>query len=453
MSSSVGRYSGYLRPITFLVDWTILIALVYPFQFETELWFYFALYAIPSWILLSLKTDYYEVYRFTKTLRVVSLSFTQFVVYGLVVFFFFKVFVDEIYSSQEIFNYLGRAFLLIFIFKLGTYLFLKQYRSVFGGNYRRTVIIGDTAKSNQLKDFFVVNPEFGYKFMKQFSVKDINAQTLALQKCFDYIIHEEIDEIYCSTSDLEDESIAEIIDFADNNLKVLKFLPDNRDIYAKRLKIDYYGYLPILSLRTIPIEEPINLFIKRIFDVLVSSLVIVGVLSWLTPILAILIKVESKGPVFFKQKRNGLDYKEFFCYKFRSMKPNPEADIHQVRKNDIRITKIGKLLRKTSIDELPQFFNVFLGEMSVVGPRPHMVSHTHMYAERIDKFMVRHFIKPGITGLAQVSGFRGEVETDHDIINRVKYDIFYLENWSILLDAKIIFLTIVNAIRGDRKAY
>ncbi|GGE33694.1 exopolysaccharide biosynthesis polyprenyl glycosylphosphotransferase [Psychroflexus planctonicus] len=453
MGSKVGRYSGYLRPLTFVVDWTILITFAYYFNFETEQWFYFSIFSVFSWIILSLKTDYYEVYRFTKTLRIISLSVTQFVVFTLVVFFYFKVFNLNEYSTPEIFDYLGRIFLLIFLFKLGTYLFLKKYRSVFGKNYRRTVIIGDTLKSNQLKDFFVANPEFGYKFMKQFSVEDINKQNLQLQKCFDYIIQEDIDEIYCSTSDLEDESINEIIDFADNNLKVLKFLPDNRDIYAKRLKIDYYGYLPILSLRTIPIEEPINLYLKRVFDIIVSSLVIAGILSWLTPILAILIKVESKGPVFFKQKRNGLDYKEFYCFKFRSMKPNPEADIHQVRKNDVRITKIGKFLRKTSIDELPQFFNVFLGEMSVVGPRPHMVSHTHMYAERIDKFMVRHFVKPGITGLAQVSGFRGEVETDHDIISRVKFDIFYLENWSILLDAKIIFLTILNAVKGDRKAY
>lgn len=453
MSNKVGRYSGYLRPITFLVDWSIIIILGYSFQFSEEEWLYFSLYAIFSWVLLSLKTDYYEVYRFTKTLRVVSISVTQFVLYTLVIFFFFSLFSLNKYTNKEIFKYLGNIFLLIFIFKLGTYLFLKKYRRFFGGNFRRTVIIGNSFKSKQLKEFFEANPEFGYKFTKQFSAKDINAQKLPLQKCFDYIIEEKIDEIYCSTSYLNDQNISDIIDFADNNLKVLKFLPDNKDIYAKRLRIDYYGYLPILSLRTIPIEEPLNLILKRTFDIFLSSLVIIGVLSWLTPILAILIKLESKGPVFFKQKRNGLDYKEFYCYKFRSMKPNPEADIHQVRKNDIRITKMGKILRKTSLDELPQFFNVFLGEMSVVGPRPHMVSHTHMYAERIDKFMVRHFIKPGITGLAQVSGFRGEVENDNDIINRVKYDIFYLENWSILLDIKIIFLTILNALKGDRKAY
>ena len=169
--------------------------------------------------------------------------------------------------------------------------------------------------------------------------------------------------------------------------------------------------------------------------------------------MAILIKIDSRGPIFFKQKRNGLDYREFYCYKFRSMKPNKRAHIHQVSRDDKRITAIGKFIRKTSIDELPQFINVLKGDMSVVGPRPHMVSHTHMYAERIDKFMVRHFIKPGITGLAQVSGYRGEVETDIDIINRVKFDIFYVENWSLLMDLKIIAKTALRVSQGDDKAY
>jgi putative colanic acid biosynthesis UDP-glucose lipid carrier transferase len=169
--------------------------------------------------------------------------------------------------------------------------------------------------------------------------------------------------------------------------------------------------------------------------------------------LAIIIRMDSKGPLFFTQKRNGLNNKEFNCFKFRSMEINELADIEQVSKNDSRITKVGKFIRKTSIDELPQFFNVLIGNMSVVGPRPHMVSHTNMYAERIDKFMVRHFIKPGITGLAQTKGFRGEVETDKDIINRVRYDIFYIEKWSLLLDIIIISKTISNVLKGDEKAY
>jgi len=343
------------------------------------------------------------------------------------------------------------VFLFITIFKLTIYYLLKKYRVLLGGNYRNTVIIGKNKKTEQLEQFFKENPVYGYQLQKVFDLR--SDEKVALEDCFEYIQKNEVDEIYSSVAELTNKEILALIDFADNNLKILKFLPDNKEIYTKKLEYDYYGFLPILSLRKIPIQEPFNQFIKRVFDVVVSLIIIVGVLSWLTPIIAIIIKLESKGPVFFKQKRNGLDYQEFFCYKFRSMKPNPVADLYQVTKGDERITRVGKIIRKTSIDELPQFINVLKGDMSVVGPRPHMVSHTHMYAERIDKFMVRHFIKPGITGLAQVSGYRGEVETDEDIINRVRFDIFYLENWSLLLDLKIVFQTIFNAVKGEKKAY
>ena len=274
-----------------------------------------------------------------------------------------------------------------------------------------------------------------------------------IEECFNFVMLYKIDEIYCSLSDLTDTDLNKFIDFTDNNLKILKFLPDNKEILSRNLILDYYDYIPIISLRNIPLDGTTNMFIKRIFDIVFSLIIIVGILLWLTPVLYVFIKLESKGPIFFKQKRNGLNYDEFYCYKFRSMNLNAIADLEQVSKNDPRITNVGKIIRKTSIDELPQFLNVLLGDMSVVGPRPHMVSHTEMYARRIDKFMVRHFIKPGITGLAQTKGFRGEVETDKDIIFRVKYDIFYLENWSLLLDIKIIYLTIYNAIKGEDKAY
>jgi putative colanic acid biosynthesis UDP-glucose lipid carrier transferase len=350
-----------------------------------------------------------------------------------------------------ILKYILLVTLLIGVIKLTIYFILKKYRQFLGGNYRNVVIIGLNQKTDQLRKFFLDRPEFGYQLQKTFDLN--NPKKVEIDTCFEYIIKNNIDEIYSSVAELDNDSLMKLIDFADNNLKILKFLPDNREIYSKKLDFAYYGVLPILSLRKIPMDEPFNKFIKRSFDVILSLLVIVGVLSWLTPILAIFISLESKGPVFFKQKRNGLDYKEFYCYKFRSMTPNPIADLYQVTKGDERITRVGKIIRKTSIDELPQFINVLKGEMSVVGPRPHMVSHTHMYAERIDKFMVRHFIKPGITGLAQVSGYRGEVENDNDIINRVKYDIFYLENWSLFLDLKIVFQTIYNALHGEEKAY
>lgn len=450
MLGKVGRYSVYLRPIAYTIDLLIIGLFALQFDLPTNAIVQFTFIHFVVWVVASFKTDFYEVYRFTRSLKILSLSVYHFILFSLVVFFYFNVVEPNTVSDQQVFNYLLKVALTVNFFKFGIYFLLKNYRSRYGGNYRTTIIIGESLRSKQLKDFFESNPEYGYKLAKVFSPQDFIDNP---DDIFDYVILNEVDEIYCSTDRLDNEHINAVIDFTDNNLKVLKFLPDNKDIFSKRLQIDYYGYLPVLSIRTIPLEDNFNKLLKRVFDIVLSCLVIVFIISWLTPILAILIKMESRGPVFFKQKRNGLDYKEFYCYKFRSMRPNPEADIHQVRKNDQRITKIGKILRKTSLDELPQFFNVFLGEMSVVGPRPHMVSHTHMYAERIDKFMVRHFIKPGITGLAQVSGFRGEVENDSDIINRVKYDIFYLENWSILLDIKIIFLTTYNAIKGDKKAY
>ena len=186
---------------------------------------------------------------------------------------------------------------------------------------------------------------------------------------------------------------------------------------------------------------------------LFSLFVFFGILIWFAPILALLIRLESKGPIFFIQKRTGFDNKEFQCFKFRSMAVNDDADAKQAGKNDMRVTKIGRFIRRTSIDELPQFYNVLFGNMSVVGPRPHMLKHTDEYANKVDKYMLRHFVKPGITGLAQVRGYRGEIEQDSDIQNRIKFDIFYVENWSFLLDLKIIIQTILNGIKGEEKAY
>tara|TARA_B110000091_G_scaffold196040_1_gene223154 strand:+ start:41 stop:1069 length:1029 start_codon:yes stop_codon:yes gene_type:complete len=340
---------------------------------------------------------------------------------------------------------------LIIIIKFVIFFLLKKYRKIFKGNLRIVVIVGLNEKTDQLRRYFNDNPDYGYQLIKTFDLKGNNK--FNIDEVIEFISDHKVDEIYSSVAEVKNQELTKLIDYADNNLKILKFLPDNKEIYTKKLDFTYYGYLPILSMRSIPTDEPINLFIKRSFDLFFSLAVIIGILSWLTPILGFLIKIESKGPIFFKQKRNGLDYKEFYCYKFRSMRPNSEADVSQIRKGDPRVTKIGKFIRKTSIDELPQFINVLKGDMSVVGPRPHMVSHTHMYAEKIDKFMVRHFIKPGITGLAQVSGFRGEVEDDTFITNRVKYDIYYLENWSILMDLRIIYKTISNAFTGEEKAY
>ncbi|TYA52234.1 undecaprenyl-phosphate glucose phosphotransferase [Formosa maritima] len=446
-----GRYSGYLKHISYLIDLSILNGLALLYFFKSVDSIKFIVLISSAWIILSIYSKFYEVYRYSREINIASLILKQLGLFTLLMLAFSGLNLSLEIQPIVILKYTISTLFLIGLFKFTLYYLLQKYRTTFGGNYRITAIIGKNKQTNALESFFHNNPEYGYIHKKTFNTKDKDG--FSLDVCFNFIAKESIDEIYCAISELSNSQVYKIIDFADNNLKILKFLPDNKDIHSKKLKYEYYDYIPVLSLRNIPLEDSVNQFIKRLFDILFSSLVIIFLLSWLTPIIAVLIKIESKGPVFFKQSRNGFNYKEFDCYKFRSMMPNKDAHLYQATRGDQRITRIGKFIRKTSIDELPQFFNVLFGDMSVVGPRPHMVSHTNMYAKKIDKFMVRHFVKPGITGLAQISGFRGEVETDKDIIGRVKYDIFYIENWSLLLDFKIIFKTFLNAVKGEEKAY
>ena len=450
MRKKTGRYSGYIRPFSYLLDLTVvnlLSVFILPETFQTLSFHFFISLA---WVILSMNIGFYEIYRYTKVIEIFGKIFKQYFLFLIVNFAYIGYF-SKFSDSSIILQFVSYSLILISLAKLFIYYFLRRFRVVFGGNFRKVVIVGNGKSVEQLVTFFNENPDYGYKLEHVFDLEE--NKKMQIENCFTFVMQNEIDEVYCSLSDLTNTDVNRFVDFSDNNLKILKFLPDSKEVLSRNLIFDYYDYIPIISLRNIPLDETTNKFVKRLFDILFSLIIIVGILSWLIPILFILIKLESKGPIFFTQRRNGLNYKEFYCYKFRSMRLNDIADLYQVSKNDPRITKTGKFIRKTSIDELPQFFNVFLGDMSVVGPRPHMVSHTEMYARRIDKFMVRHFIKPGITGLAQTKGFRGEVENDKDIIYRVKYDIFYLENWSLLLDIKIIFLTIYNAIKGEDKAY
>ncbi|ERM80179.1 hypothetical protein P872_14035 [Rhodonellum psychrophilum GCM71 = DSM 17998] len=192
---------------------------------------------------------------------------------------------------------------------------------------------------------------------------------------------------------------------------------------------------------------------KRIFDVVFSIFFILFIAVWLFPLIALAIRMESKGPVIFKQMRHGKNNVPFFCYKFRSMKFSPNGHFKQASKNDPRITRVGLFLRKTSIDELPQIINVLMGQMSIVGPRPHAITMNKEFADKIQYFMCRHMVKPGITGLAQAKGFRGEIMDEFDINTRLKYDLFYIKNWSVFLDFKVMFLTVKCLLANNDNAY
>lgn len=447
MKRQIGRYSKYLRPITITFDLIVLVVLgivLLPEAFQSA---YFYLYLAFSWIVISVITKFYQVYRFTKLIQIAQKAIKHLFLFSLNLFA-----VNGLFTFTEEYRlisyYLLGTAIIVLAVKYLVFWLLKIFRKHYGGNLRKVVVVGNDDLTNNFVKFITTNPDYGYVLKQNFSLNSIQAIDI-IRYCNEH----DIDEIYLSLERITTKQVSDFIDYVDNNLKLLKFLPSKKDLLSSNLKVDYYGVIPVMPSRTTPLNDPINYFIKRVFDIFFSLFVIIFIMSWLTPLIAIFIRLESKGPIFFKQKRHGLNYEEFNCYKFRSMFVNDHADIAEAVKNDPRITKVGAFLRRTSIDEMPQFFNVLIGTMSVVGPRPHMINFTEKYAVKVNKFKARHFIKPGITGMAQTHGYRGEIENDTDIIYRIKYDIFYMESWSLLLDLKIIYLTIINAIKGEKKAY
>lgn len=260
-------------------------------------------------------------------------------------------------------------------------------------------------------------------------------------------------EIYSTVAPEHHPALYEIIEKADDSCIRFKIVPDMGHFIKKQMHIDYLKEIPVISLRNEPLEDLGNRIKKRIFDIAVSFFVVVFILSWLIPLIGLLIWLESKGPIFFVQPRTGKNGNDFNCLKFRSMRVNNNAHEVQATANDDRLTRIGRFLRRSSLDEFPQFINVLRGDMSVVGPRPHMLKHTKDYRKKIGHYMVRQFIKPGITGWAQVNGHRGETRKDGQMEQRVEHDLWYLENWSLFLDVKIMAMTAFNSLKGEANAF
>ncbi len=357
---------------------------------------------------------------------------------------FYKIFVFESYC----FTTAGVSFFHL-MFLLG----LKYYRRI-GYNYRKVLIVGYGELASELRKFFTFHPEHGFKFLGYFDDKNSSPMVRGkIGEVMDFSLKMSIDEIYCVLPYVNHNQVQDIINFAEDHFIKVKIIPDYRGFPYKGVDVQLYDFIPILNLRPVPLEDAFNVILKRTFDVLFSIFMAIFVLSWLIPIIAILIKLDSKGPVLFKQKRSGKDNKIFTCYKFRTMYIHDEPEYKQAKKGDPRITKFGKFLRKTSLDEIPQFYNVIKGEMSVIGPRPHPVKLNEKFHPIINKFMLRHSVKPGITGLAQAKGYRGETSTIQMMKNRVKLDRFYVENWSMLFDIKILILTVNSILKGDDNAY
>ena len=336
-------------------------------------------------------------------------------------------------------------------------LIVKVYRRK-GYNTKNIIIIG--AGKNGMELYRVIKNDLSYGFNVLGFFDDNEMLNTILPNYLGRIDDMEsftkdhtVDEIYCTIPGTNSEKISELLLFAEKNMIRFYIIPEFYRDVKKSMILEIMETIPLLSIRKEPLQSIYNRAIKRVFDIIFSLLVLILCYPPLYIIAGILIKISSPGPILFKQKRTGIYGHIFECYKFRTMKVNEEADVIQAVKSDPRTTYIGSFLRRTNLDEFPQFVNVLMGDMSVVGPRPHMLKHTEQYSKLIDKYMVRHLVKPGITGWAQITGYRGETRTLEQMEGRVKRDVWYLENWSFFLDLKIIFVTIINMFIGEKNAY
>lgn len=334
---------------------------------------------------------------------------------------------------------------------------LKFYRRK-GYNFKRVVIVGAGKNGMELYRAMRDDISSGFNILGFFddnlALKDILPSYLGTtDKVEEFAIAKDIDEIYCTLPETNDEKILQMLNFAEKQMIRFYIVPEFYRYVKKSMVMEFLESVPLLTIRREPLQAFYNRALKRSFDLVFSSVVLCTIFPILYVLIGFLIKRSSPGPIFFKQKRTGLYGHDFECYKFRTMRVNDQADTMQAVKDDPRKTKIGDFLRRTNLDEFPQFINVFKGDMSVVGPRPHMLKHTEQYSALIDKYMVRHLVKPGVTGWAQVTGYRGETKTLEQMEGRVKRDVWYIENWTFFLDLKIIVVTLVNMFRGDKNAY
>jgi putative colanic acid biosynthesis UDP-glucose lipid carrier transferase len=360
---------------------------------------------------------------------------------------------------------LSRLFILITLLSFGCALLINRFIYLGINKYfmtkdyliKKVIILGYNDTAKKLAKYFeedglntqiigFVEDKINVRELTHYPVLSDTNKALEIAKKYD------VQEIFSTITPEQDNDIYSLMYQAEKECIRFRIVPNLNIFITRDVHIEYFGELPILSLRSEPLDDVGNRIKKRVLDIIISSFVIIFILSWLIPILGLLIILESKGPIFFSQLRTGKDKKPFKCLKFRSMMVNQEADLMQATQNDTRKTKIGKFIRKTSLDEFPQFLNVFKGDMSLVGPRPHMVKHTSDYSKFIDEYMVRQFIKPGITGWAQIHGFRGEITNPEQIQKRVDKDLWYLENWTLWLDIQILFLTIYFVMKGDKNA-
>jgi putative colanic acid biosynthesis UDP-glucose lipid carrier transferase len=457
-----GLYSRIIKPIHFIGDVLIinssfLLSYYIIFggfdKFVSNQYALLQLIANIAWVISITTVKAYKLYRVSTIITVINNVLRLLILYFVIIEVCNGILNRFPNSRMILFYFYGMVAISIPLWRILSIVSLRIYRKS-GHNYRRVIIVGINDSTKDIVEFFNIHHEYGYRLFKVLDFRDYNDNfNTYIETLKSFCLDNGIDEIYCSMSEFNLEQLNQIIDFAEKKPLRLKFLNNSSALNFKNFKTDFYDFIPIYIFRPIPLDDDVNKILKRVFDIFFSIFISLFIFTWLFPIVAIFIKFNSKGPVFFKQKRSGLDNNDFECFKFRTMSVNNESDFIQAKVGDQRITKVGAFLRRTSLDELPQFFNVLWGNMSIVGPRPHMLKHTEQYSEIIDHYMRRHFIKPGISGLAQIKGYRGETSDPALMERRIKMDIFYMENWSFLLDIKIVLLTVVNIFKGEKNAF
>ncbi|MGC6469880.1 MAG: undecaprenyl-phosphate glucose phosphotransferase [Flavobacteriales bacterium] len=438
---------------------TLSLLLAYRITFYsldlTDKYLFFAIIVNLSWLLIGYSFKLFTYESASRIEKMFSNFIKAVVFHALLTTSFVFALKTNTFSTDYLYYFFILCYLLLVLWRVFSIVLLKQYRKL-GYNYKEVAIVGAVNEFNPLYQFFL-KYENGFKLVAHFNpdIKRVklNCPSYHISELEEFCSENNIDEIYFSDSLQEENILRDIMKLCDDSMIRLKIIPDFSAFKQRKVNIDFYGGIPVITLREEPLQDDVNRLLKRIFDILFSFLVIILILSWLIPLVGLIIKLTSPGPVFFIQKRSGLDNNEFNCFKFRTMSLNNMSDVRQAYKDDPRITRFGSFLRKSSLDEMPQFINVFLGDMSVVGPRPHMLKHTESYSKIINGYMVRQLVLPGITGAAQANGYRGETKTLVDMENRVKYDVWYIENWSLLLDIKLIILTIVNIFKGQKNAF
>lgn len=413
------------------------------------------------WFLTSKNTGLYDDFRsrnFSFELAIVIKNSLYLAAATIIILFVIK---NETLSRLFVLYQSVILFTLIIAEKYSIRRFLNYLRKK-GRNLRTMLIVGAGQVGLNFYDAIVSNPHFGYQvkgFLDDKRSEELDGKYIGpISKLDNVLSKEQIDSVIVALPNYATEKLAEVIHVCERHTTRVKIIPNYFKFVSNKYNVSMFGPFPIVSVRGDRISEFHWSLLKRSFDILFSAVILLLILSWLVPLIAFLIKLTSKGPVFFEQERWGINNKKFITHKFRTM-INSSRDIdengkyRQACKNDPRVTPIGEFLRRTNLDELPQFLNVFFGDMSVVGPRPHPTPLNLASMSTVEHYMMRHLAKPGITGWAQVNGYRGETKDISSMQKRIDHDIWYIENWSFLLDIQIIFLTIWRMIKGDINAY